>query len=100
MALPFFAFSVFLIFWYLRRGISVVEMFQVLVFLLVIAGGGYALPIGRVSGPMRFRFVACKKYLDLQPRAPDRSTVEQFLAWVSQNRPPANVRRWIVVNPP
>lgn len=43
---------------------------------------------------------AYKKYLDLQPRAPDRSSIEQFLAWVAKNRPPANVRRWIIVNQP
>jgi tetratricopeptide (TPR) repeat protein len=43
---------------------------------------------------------AYRKYLDLQPQAPDRSAIEQFLVWVSTNRPPANVRRWIIVNQP
>lgn len=43
---------------------------------------------------------AYKKYLDLQPRAPDRSSIEQFLTWVAKNRPPANVTRWIIVNQP
>lgn len=43
---------------------------------------------------------AYRKYLDLQPQAPDRSAIEQFLVWVSKNRPPVNVRRWIIVNQP
>lgn len=55
---------------------------------------------GLAHGEVDEMVEAYKKYLDLQPQAPDRSVIEQFLAWVSKNRPPANVRRWIIVNQP
>ena len=43
---------------------------------------------------------AYKKYLDLQPQAPDRFSIEQFLTRVAKNRPPPNIRQWIIVNQP
>ena len=65
-----------------------------------IAGRPGGEEAGLAHGEVYEMVDAYKKYLDRQPRAPDRSTVEQFLAWVADNRPPANVRRWIVVNAP
>ena len=65
-----------------------------------IAGGASSSEAGLAHAEVDEMVDAYRKYLDLQPQAPDRSAIEQFLAWVSQNRPPVNVRRWIIVNQP
>jgi len=65
-----------------------------------IVGGGSSGEGGLAQAEVDEMVDAYRKYLDLQPHAPDRAAIEQFLAWVSKNRPPANVRRWIIVNQP
>ncbi|MGH2362572.1 MAG: tetratricopeptide repeat protein [bacterium] len=65
-----------------------------------IVGGGSSGEAGLAHSEVDEMVDAYRKYLDLQPQAPDRSAIEQFLAWVYKNRPPANVRRWIIVNQP
>ena len=39
---------------------------------------------------------AFDQYLNLQPNAPDKESVEKFIAWVKENRPPGNVKLWVV----
>ena len=65
-----------------------------------IAGRPGSEVAGLAHGEVDEMVDAYKKYIALQPQAPDRSAIEQFLAWVSKNRPPPNVRRWIIVNQP
>jgi tetratricopeptide (TPR) repeat protein len=41
-----------------------------------------------------------RRYLELQPAAPDKDEIREFLVWVSRNRPPESVKRWLVANQP
>lgn len=41
-----------------------------------------------------------QRYLELQPAAPDKDQITEFLVWVSRNRPPENGKRWLVANQP
>lgn len=65
-----------------------------------ITGGNSGGEPGLAQAEINEMVDSYRKYLDLQPQAPDRSTIERFLAWVAKNRPPPNVRRWVVVRRP
>jgi tetratricopeptide (TPR) repeat protein len=87
-------------YWFIGASWKAVLLRQPTDLASAIVGGGPGGEAGLAQAEIDEMVAAYRKYLDLQPQAPDRSAVADFLAWVAKNRPPANVRRWIIVNPP
>lgn len=60
------------------------------------AGGDPDADLGLAPAEVDEMLAAFNEYLRLQPHAPDAREIRQFVSWVRKQRPPSNVKKWLL----